>query len=140
MEEPFDSENAKRQMIGHGAAIGLRHVAQGPDWAEVAIDYDPRFVMDEATGVLASGAIISLIDVACGSAIIVRSGSLRPMATLDLRIDYMRAARPGHTVTARGTCYRLTRSVAFVRCEAHDGDPADLVAHASGSFIFTSGV
>ncbi len=140
MEEFFDFERAKQRLGGHSAAIGLRHVDHGEDWAEIAIDYDPQLIMDETTGVMASGAIISLIDVACGAAIIARSRGFRPMATLDLRIDYMRAAQPGRTITARGTCYRLARSVAFVRCEAHDGDPSDLVAHASGSFIFTTGV
>ncbi|MDB5686981.1 MAG: phenylacetic acid degradation protein [Rhizorhabdus sp.] len=140
MEDDFDFEKVKQGLGGHSGAIGLRHVGHGDDWAEIAIDYDPRLIMDETTGVMASGAIISLIDVACGAAIIARGRGLRPMATLDLRVDYMRAAKPGRTVTARGTCYRLARSVAFVRCEAHDGDPADLVAHASGSFIFTTGV
>lgn len=123
---------------GHGQAIGLRYIAHGDDWAELALDYDPRLVMDPSTNVLASSAIISLIDSACGAAIMLGNGTLRPTATLDLRVDYMRAARVGHTVIARGNCYRLTRSVAFVRCEAHDGNPGDLVACASGTFMFTS--
>lgn len=132
------AHHARRQG-GHGETIGIRYVAHGGDWAEMAIDYDERLVMTPANGVLASGAIISLIDSASGLSIVTKIGEFRPLATLDLRIDYMRAAVPGRTVTARGTCYRITRSVAFVRCEAHDGDPTDLIAHASGSFLFTSG-
>jgi hypothetical protein len=31
----------------------------------------------------------------------------------------------------------VTRSVGFVRGMAHDGDPADPVAHVTGSFMFT---
>lgn len=124
---------------GHVGAIGLRYVEHGQDWAELAMDYDTRLVINPATGVLASGAIISLIDSACGLAIIARNREQVPMATLDLRIDYMRAAIPGRAIIARGTCYKVTRRVAFVRCEAHDGDPADIIAHASGTFLFTSG-
>lgn len=140
MDEAFDIaalHAGKRG--GHVEAIGLRYVGHGDDWAELAIDYKPELVMNPATGVLASGAIISLIDSACGLSIVAKNKALLPMATLDLRIDYMRAAVPGRTVTARATCYKTTRSVAFVRCEAHDGDPADIIAHASGSFLFTSG-
>jgi uncharacterized protein (TIGR00369 family) len=140
MSETFDISKFNFSGLGHGKAIGLRYNAHGSDWAELAIDYDPRLVMDTSTNVLATGAIISLIDSACGLAIMVRNGGLRPTATLDLRVDYMRAAHVGHSVIARGTCYRLTRSVAFLRCEAHDGDPDDLVAHASGTFMFTGAV
>jgi uncharacterized protein (TIGR00369 family) len=138
MSDIFDLSTLASGLAGHSKAIGLRYIGHGDDWAELAIDYDPRLVMDTATNVLASGAIISLIDSACGLAIMVRNRAFRPSATLDLRVDYMRAARIGQSVTARGTCYRLTRSVAFVRCEAHDGDPDDLIAHASGTFMFTA--
>jgi len=55
--------------------------------------------------------------------------------TLDLRVDYLRPAVPERTVIGRGECYRLTRSIAFVRGIAHDGDPNDPVAHVAGTFI-----
>jgi uncharacterized protein (TIGR00369 family) len=140
MSDIFDLSELPLGRAGHGKAIGLRYIANGADWAELAIDYDPRLVTDVTTNVLASGAIISLIDSACGLAMIARNREVRPTATLDLRIDYMRAARIGKTVFARGTCYRMTRSIAFLRCEAHDGDPDDLVAHASGTFMLTGAV
>ena len=122
----------------HIGVMGLRIVDQGDDWAELAFDYDSRFAMSAGSGILASGPIISLIDSASGAAIVARNKKFRPMATLDLRIDYMRAAVPGRSITARATCYRITRNVAFVRCEAHDGDPADPVASAMASFFFTA--
>ena len=68
-------------------------------------------------------------------AIWIRLGKFRPQATLDLRVDYLRPARPGRAIIGRGTCYALTRSVAFVRGFAHDGDPEAPVANVTGTFM-----
>jgi len=125
-------------LSGHAAELGLRYIDHGADWAELAFDYDPRLAMTSAHGVLASGPIISLIDSVSGVAIIAKIGHRPHMATLDLRVDYFRAAPPGRTITARATCYRVTRNIAFVRCDAHDGDPADPVATSMSSFYFTA--
>jgi acyl-coenzyme A thioesterase PaaI-like protein len=65
-------------------------------------------------------------------------GAFEPHATLDLRTDYVRSPKPQATVTARGECYRMTRQIAFVRGLAHDGDPADPIAHVTGTFMFAA--
>ena len=63
--------------------------------------------------------------------------TFRPQATLDLRIDYMRAANPRADMVARAECYRVAREIACVRGVAHDGDIADPVASFSACFMFT---
>ena len=87
------------------------------------------------SGVLASGPIISLMDNATSMAVWTLRGPFTPQVTVDLRVDYMRAATPGKTVIGRGECYKLTRSIAFVRGIAHDGDINDPVAHVAGTFM-----
>jgi len=123
--------------LAHGGLIGLRYVDHGADWAELAIDYDEKLIGDEATGVLASGPILALMDMATSMSIWIRQNRFRAQATLDLRVDYIRPATPGMAVIGRGECYRLTRSVAFVRGQAHDGDPDDPIAHVAGTYMFT---
>lgn len=125
--------------LGHGGFLGMTATGQGEDWVELSLPWREDLVGVEETGVLASGPIISLLDTATSLAVWMKRGAFLPQVTLDLRIDYMRAARKGMTVIARGECYRLTRSMAFVRGIAHDGDIADPVAQATGIFMLTGG-
>lgn len=123
--------------IGHGGALGIRYQAHGPDWVELTLPYQEKLVGVTETGVIASGPIISLMDMATTMSIWVKLGRFRHQATLDLRVDYLRPAVPGRTIVGRGVCYRTTRSVGFVRGIAHDGDADDPVANVSGTFMFT---
>lgn len=122
---------------GHSGQLGLRYVAHGEDWVEVALPWREELVGVPETGTLASGAIISLIDLAAGTSVWVKRGTFRPEATLDLRVDYMRPAGKGQTVYARCRCIKLTRSVAFVEGFAHLGDPDDPIARAALTFMAT---
>jgi acyl-coenzyme A thioesterase PaaI-like protein len=93
---------------------------------------DPDFA------IIASGAVFTLLDSAAGFSVFVRRNTLEPHATLDLRLDYLRAPVPRATIIGRGECYRLTRQIAFVRGIAHDGDPADPIANMAGTFMFAA--
>jgi uncharacterized protein (TIGR00369 family) len=123
--------------VGHGGALGIFYHDHGTDWCELGLPYDEKLVGMPETGVVASGPIISLMDMATSLAIWIRLNRFRHQATLDLRIDYLRPAEPGRTIIARGECYGVTRSIGFVRGTAYDDDPADPVAHVSGTFMFT---
>lgn len=125
--------------FGISAWLGMRYHGQGDGWIELALPWSAEIAADEESGVLASGPIISLLDNACGMAVWQKRGVLLPQVTVDLRIDYMRAAVPGRTVIGRGECYKLTRSVGFVRGIAYDERPEDPVAHVAGTFILLNG-
>jgi len=123
------------EAVPHNHALGLHLEDIGPGEATVRLPYQDFLVGNPETGVLHGGAVTSLIDATCGTAVFLKLMRLARIATLDLRIDFLRPARPGQDVTARAECYKLTRSVAFVRALAHDGDAADSVASAQGTFI-----
>ena len=136
----FDPERFMRSGAGgHGSRLGLGYHAHGDDWVELALPYDPAMVGDPETGVIASGPILSMMDMATSMAVWLKLNGFRPHATLDLRVDYLRPARPGRTVIGRGQCYRITRSISFVRGQAHDGDPDDPLAHVAGTFMAPEG-
>jgi uncharacterized protein (TIGR00369 family) len=118
-------------------AMGMRLVSSAPGDAAMAVPYRADLVGDPATGVLAGGVITTLLDHVCGLAVLTAVGQDNSTATLDLRIDYMRAAEPGREVIGHATCYKLGRSIAFVRAVAFDRDEADPVATAQGAFALS---
>jgi len=138
---PFDPATAATFMLQHGHPgwLGMRYVAHGADWVELALPWREDLVGETGSGILATGPIVSLMDMASGMAIWTRTSEFLAIATLDLRVDYMRPARKGAAVNGRSECYRLTRSAAFVRGVAHDGDPDDPVAHIAGVFMSIGG-
>ena len=124
---------------GHGGRLGIVYHDHGDDWAELALPWHADLVGDEASGIIASGPILALMDMAASVGVWLKLDAFKGHATLDLRIDYLRPARPGNTVIGRGECYRITRSIAFVRGQAHDGDPNDPLAHVAGTFMAVEG-
>lgn len=126
------------EAIPHAKALNMRLEFIGDGKAVLSMPWDERFVGDPATGVIAGGAVSALMDTCCGAAVLSYPGA-RGTATLDLRLDYLRAARPGQRIVARAECHHATRSVAFVRAVAHDDTDSPPVATASGAFTMEAG-
>jgi uncharacterized protein (TIGR00369 family) len=124
--------------VAHIKALGIAYHAHGADWAELVMPFAVQQLADPDYGIIASGAIFTLMDSAAGFSVMITSRAPVPCATLDLRVDYLRAPKPGATIFGRSQCYRRAREVAFVRGQAHDGDPDDPIANVAGTFMFTS--
>lgn len=123
--------------IPHINALGALLVDFSSNSVTIKLPYKEDLVGDPDTGVLAGGAISALLDNVCGSAIIARTMKPAAFATLDLRIDYMKPAKPREDVFARAECYKLTRKIAFVRGTAYQDGEDDPIANAAATFMFT---
>ncbi|WP_299676591.1 PaaI family thioesterase [uncultured Roseobacter sp.] len=122
------------EAIPHSKALGMRLAEMGDGAAVIEMPYDEKLVGDPETGVIHGGAVSALMDTCCGAAVMSHPANPGGTATIDLRIDYMRAATPGQSITATATCYHVTRTVAFVRATATDDDTENPVAAATGAF------
>ncbi|MEM6933587.1 MAG: PaaI family thioesterase [Pseudomonadota bacterium] len=131
----LDEEGSLISGIPHSGEIGMRmHFAKDGE-AILSVPWAENLIGDPETGVLHGGVVTVLLDTACGGAVMSVNEKLLSTATLDLRIDYMRPARPRETLYCRAECYRTTRSIAFTRAVAFHDDPDDPVATASGAFV-----
>ena len=134
----FMREMSERMAGGspQAAALGMRFVSVAPARGSLEVPWREDLVGDPDTGVIAGGVVTTLLDHTCGLAMAAAAGA-EPFstATLDLRIDYMRPAAPRAGVTAEAHCYKLTRTIGFVRAEAWDVDKSDLIATAQAAFV-----
>lgn len=120
--------------LPHSRELGMHLHSATDGKALLSVPYDDKLIGDPVSGVLHGGVVTALLDTACGSAVMAVRQKLRGVATLDLRIDYMRPATVGATVYAHAECYRLTRSIAFTRAVAYHDTPSDPIASAAGAF------
>ena len=125
--------------LPYSKALRLELDAVAPGRAEMALPYHAELVGDPATGVIHAGAVSALMDTVCGAAVMSHPEAGHGTATLDLRLDYMRAAQPGQRVLAQAEVTHVTRSVAFVRATAWDEDATRPVATAAGAFTVLGG-
>ena len=134
---PFDelteAIKARRSVYGYISGLKLDRAASGEAWS--SLPYRPVFVGDTETGVLHGGVVTAMLDETCGMAVQLALDGTRAIATLDLRIDYQKPATPGLDIKAHSVCYRVTRSIAFVRATAYQDAEDDPVATATACFM-----
>lgn len=90
--------------------------------------------VQDCNGAIHRGAISTLVDTACGLAIFARLGDMRPIATIDLRVDFIAAPQAGEGVYSEVACFAVEGDVAYVRGEARGCDSERLLVSTSGSF------
>ncbi|MFT6556522.1 PaaI family thioesterase [Sneathiella sp.] len=118
--------------------IGVKVAQLSDSGVVMMLPYDARFAGNPVNGILHGGIMTTLIDSASGMCIYVKLKKYIPIATLDLRIDYLKPATPGEDLYAHAYCYRMTKQIAFVRSVAYHSDPDDPVANSVSTFMLRS--
>ncbi len=116
-------------------AIGMKVDGAKKDWLQLSLPYSEKIIGDKETGIIHGGAITTLLDTCCGFVCAAAGDEVMMRPTLDLRVDYMRPAKPGLPVIAEARPYRITKHVLFTRGVAHQGDINHPIAHAQATFM-----
>ncbi len=126
------------QLVPHNMALGMELVELGDARATMRLPWNEKYIGNPETRVLHGGVITTLMDACCGAAVFQALRVPQPIATLDLRIDYLRPATPDRDVLAQAHCFKVTKHVAFVRGFAFHDNVDDPIAHAAGTFMLST--
>ena len=126
------------QHVPHARALGLTIADAKPAHAWLTVPYDKKLIGNIETGVIHGGVITAMLDNACGVAVQLALPDRMSIATLDLRIDYMKPATPGETLMGHAHCYKVTKNIAFVRGAAYHDDENDPIATCVGTFMLAA--
>ena len=99
------------------------------------LPWSEKLVGNPETEVVHGGVITAMLDQACGMAIGSALDTPMGMATLDLRIDYMKPATPREEILIEAECLKITREIAFARARAYHAAIDDPIAIATGTFM-----
>ncbi|MBI3143993.1 MAG: PaaI family thioesterase [Pseudogulbenkiania sp.] len=121
--------------LPHCATLGFQYLGADGRKPVLKVDWRDDLVGNPATGVLHGGVITSLVDTTSAVAVTAQLERFETIATLDLRIDYLKSATPGKAIYCRAECYRLASQVAFTRAVCYHDDPDEPIAHGVATFM-----
>ena len=139
MSEPAEFwRQAMAQGMGQTAflrALGGELVEFKNGVGRLRLPWSEKLVGNPETGVVHGGVITAMLDQSCGMAIGSALDTPMGMATLDLRIDYMKPATPREEILIEAECLKITREIAFARARAYHTAIDDPIAIATGTFM-----
>jgi uncharacterized protein (TIGR00369 family) len=116
-------------------SLGGEILEIGKGKSRMRLPYAPHLVGDPDTGVVHGGVITAMLDQTCGVAVASALKELMPFATLDLRIDYMKPAKPHTDIFVEAECLKVTHEVAFTRGLAYQTSREEPIALSTGAFM-----
>ena len=126
------------ESLPHNVKLGVRTEEISRGRCITYIEYRPELVGDPTRDVLHGGVVTTLIDTTAGGAVYSCLSGETPIATLDMRIDYLKPAAPARRLYACAEVGRLTRRIAFVRAFAYQDDASNQVATCNAAFMIGS--
>ena len=138
MEQIAQMWNARGKGLITHMALEIEKVSS--EGVRVRMPFNPDFCVDKDQTLLHGGILTALLDSVFGLANFVTIKGVSSMATLDLRVDYLRAARSRGDVIVSAHCFRKTRHIAFNAGNIwFDGHEDAEIARGTASFALTRG-
>lgn len=124
--------------LPHARFLGMRCDDIAIGRATLSVPYQHRLIGNCQTGVLHGGVITTLLDTLSWLVATAAVPEGTAVATLDLRVDYLRPATPLEAIRATAECYKRTSNVAFTRGFAYHTHPGEPIAQLTGTCMIGS--
>lgn len=115
--------------------LNLRLVALTEEHVDIALPWREELIADPKARYTHGGVLATMIDLAADFAIAAKLG--RGVPTIDMRVDYHRAAMPGEELIARGRVLKMGRTIATAEAELRRAD-GTLIASGRGVYMTAS--
>lgn len=114
---PIETMNERIQRCPFNKWLGLEVVAATPETLEMHVSFREEMAGNPDTGAIHGGVLSAIVDAAASYAVAAAVGRIG--ATLDMRVDYHRGAKPGRLV-AYGTMVKAGRTINTVDVRVND--------------------
>ncbi|MBP6345421.1 MAG: PaaI family thioesterase [Neisseriaceae bacterium] len=120
-------------ILPHCKALGLHY--EGVEGDAIVLSLPWQEVLNGADGAMHGGPLATLVDVACAISVTAWLPQFEALATLDMRLDFLRPVRPNVPVVARAVCERVEGMIAYVKAECHQEGESEPVMLCTAAFI-----
>ena len=111
--------------------LGLKVIALGEDSIELKASWREEWVVNPDRGYTHGGILAALVDLTADWAMVSKTG--RGVPTVDLRVDYHRAAMPG-VLTIRGEIVNFGKQFSVAEAKVFDKE-GRLLASGRGTYL-----
>ena len=134
MSDQTTSIEKLQELISRGPFnkwLNFTVVKSGADGVEIKAAWREEWVVNVERRYTHGGILAAIVDVAADYAIAAQLG--RPVPTIDIRVDYHKAAMPGD-LTAKARVVRMGSQYSTAEASIYDKDGA-LVASGRGTYF-----
>lgn len=121
--------------LPHCVALGFEYLGTVGRKPTLRVAWREDLVGNPVSGTVHGGVITSIVDTTSAIAVTAVLPDFETIATLDLRIDYLKAAKKGEPIYCAAECYRLSSQIAFTRAVCYHDSPEDPIAHGVATFM-----
>ncbi|HZY92196.1 MAG TPA: PaaI family thioesterase [Thermoplasmata archaeon] len=121
----------------HEVGFSIDPAASGPGFCTVVGAVERRHL--NINQVVHGGVYATILDTAMGGAVVTKLAGDEVTATTSLYVEFLRPAREGQTLRARGEVVRRGRHLAFVKGDLTDGEGAALSQAHGTWYIWSQG-
>lgn len=132
VRELLTGEGAKKVVVPWSDALQVELLSISDGMASARVPYGAD--RSNAAGGIATGVVATLVDHACGAAVLTKLSRRVSISTLNLKIDHLRSPHPDCQITASARCCGLSGNIALVRADVWDRNPDDVFAAAQAVF------